>query len=291
MSKTFEALKRSQKESGKASWDAPEMPAPGEPKAPLRTAEEDWRAMTPPPKAKAGGLILIREAIEESALPEPPPRPSKLLKFKHADLAVEEYRKMKYKILASGPGKPMKTILFCSSHRGEGTSTVFMNFGQTLAGEGYRVLLVDANFRHPTLHRLFHLQQENGLTDLCFGNDNLENVMKNTMWNNLWVVTSGNSYNNPSAAFESEFLDASIERMKMQVDWVLFDSPPMHSCSDSLALAGKVDGVVLVVEFERTRREVLQQYKDRLEKNGAHILGVVLNKRRFHIPKWVYNRL
>lgn len=65
----------------------------------------------------------------------------------------------------------------------------------------------------------------------------------------------------------------------------------MNSCSDVIALAGKVDGVVLVVESERTRREVALQYKDRLEKSGAHILGVVLNKRRFHIPEWVYNRL
>jgi len=267
------------------------MPAPGGPKAPFRTTEGDWRAKNPAPEIKEGGLNSLPEDIEESILPETSSRSSKMLKFKHADLAVEEYRKMKYKILGNGHEKTIKTILFCSSHRGEGTSTVFVNFGQTLAGEGYRVLLVDANLRHPTLHRLFQLEQENGLTDLCFGNDNLETVIKNTMWNNLRVVTSGNSYNNPAAAFESEFLDASIEKMKIQGDWVLFDSPPLHSCSDAMALAGKVEGVVLVVESERTRREVIQQYKDRLEKNGAHILGVVLNKRKFYIPKFVYNRL
>ncbi|NWF56545.1 MAG: CpsD/CapB family tyrosine-protein kinase [Syntrophaceae bacterium] len=291
MSKTFEALKRSQTESGKTSWDAPEMPAPGETKPPLQAVQGNWQPKDLVPETKERDLNLIREVIQEPTLPELPSRPSKAVKFKDPSMAVEEYRKMKYKILANGPGKPIKTILFCSSYRGEGTSTVFLNFGQTLAGEGYRVLLVDANLRHPTLHRLFHLPQENGLTDLCFGNDNLETVLKNTLWNNLWVVTSGHSYNNPTAAFESEFLETSIEGMKMQGDWVLFDAPPMNSCSDALALAGKVDGVVLVVEYERTRREVLQQYKDRLEKNGAHILGVVLNKRRFHIPRWVYNRL
>jgi capsular exopolysaccharide synthesis family protein len=291
MSKTFEALKRSEKETGNTSWDAPKMPAPAGTKTPLQMAKDDWRPKKPVPKEKETGLNLLREGIEESPPLEAPPMPPKLLKFKDTSLAVEEYRKMKYKILANGPGKTIKTILFCSSHRGEGASTVFVNFGQTMAGEGYRVLLVDANLRNPTLHRLFHLEQKNGLTDLCFRSDNLETVLKNTMWNNLWVVTSGNSYNNPAAAFESEFLDVSIERMKMQGDWVLFDSPPMNSYSDSLALAGKVDGVVLVVEFERTRREVLQQYKDRLEKNGAHILGVVLNKRRFPIPKWIYNRI
>jgi capsular exopolysaccharide synthesis family protein len=214
-----------------------------------------------------------------------------MMKFKGISATVEEYRKMKYKILSNGSEKTVKTILFCSSHRGEGNSTVFLNFGQTLAAEGYRVLMVDADLRHPSLHRLFHLEKENGLTDLCFGNSSLENVMKKTMWDNLRVVTGGNAYANPSSVFESEFLGASIEQMKMQGDWVLFDSPPMNSCSDAIALAGKVDGVVLVVESERTRREVALQYKDRLEKSGARILGVVLNKRRFHIPGWVYNRL
>jgi protein-tyrosine kinase len=291
MAKTFEALKKSEKETGNKSWDAPETPAPGGNKPPLPRTEDDRRPTIAPPKVKQAGLNFSPESSEEYPGPETPPMPPKLSKFKDTSLTVEEYRKMKYKILSNGSEKTVKTILFCSSHRGEGNSTVFLNFGQTLAAEGYRVLMVDADLRHPSLHRLFRMEKENGLTDLCFGNSSLENVMKKTLSDNLWVVTSGNSYANPSSVFESEFLGASIEQMKMQGDWVLFDSPPMNSCSDAIALAGKVDGVVLVVESERTRREVALQFKDRLEKSGAHILGVVLNKRKYHIPNWVYNRL
>ena len=291
MSKTFEALKKSEKETGNKTWDAPETPAPGGNKPPFPRTEDGWEPEIPPLKAERGGLSYKREPASEYPGPETPPMPPKLSKFKDTSLTVEEYRKMKYKILSNGSEKAVKTILFCSSHRGEGNSTVFLNFGQTLAAEGYRVLMVDADLRHPSLHRLFRLEKENGLTDLCFGNSSLENVMKKTMWDNLRVVTGGNAYANPSSVFESEFLGASIEQMKMQGDWVLFDSPPMNSCSDAIALAGKVDGVVLVVESERTRREVALQFKDRLEKSGAHILGVVLNKRKYHVPKWIYRRL
>jgi capsular exopolysaccharide synthesis family protein len=291
MAKTFEALKRSEKETGNKSWDPPETPAPQAEKATPLINEGGWEPEISPLKPKRGGLVYTSDPAPEYPAPESPSVPREMMKFKGISATVEEYRKMKYKILSNGSEKAIKTILFCSSHRGEGSSTVFLNFGQTLAAEGYRVLMVDADLRHPSLHRLFRLEKENGLTDLCFGNSSLENVMKKTMWDNLWVVTGGNSSSNPSSVFESEYLDSSIEQMKTQADWVLFDSPPLNSCSDAIALAGKVDGVVLVVQAERTRREVALQYKDRLEKSGAHILGVVLNKRRFHIPDWVYKRL
>ncbi len=291
MAKTFEAMKRTEEETGDKSLIPPETSNSEAEQAPFEANEHEWRPEVPPLRDGRSSPRFSPISRAEYRRLERSPKPSRLPKFSGTSVAIEEYRKMKHKILTNGSEKAIKTVLFCSSHREEGNSTVAVNFGQTLSAEGYRVILVDANLRHPSLHRLFHLEKENGLTDLCFERTILARVMKPTVLNNLWVVTSGNPYSNPAAIFESEFFDAMVEQMKMQVDWVIFDSPPLNSCGDAITLARKMDGVVLVLQSEKTRREVVLQYKDRLQKTGAHILGVVLNKRRFHIPKWVYNRL
>ena len=269
MAKTFDALKRTEKETGVRSGVPPITPA------------SDRRPEIPP-------LTVKPEGIKFSS----PPLPPKFGKSKGLSITVEEYSKMKYKILGFDPDNIIKTILFCSAGEGEGNSTVLLHFAQTLAAEGYRVLLVDANLRNPTLHRLLRTERENGLTELSSGNGkNVTDVMKETALNNLWVITSGSPYPNPAAIFESDFFDPVIDQMKIQADWVLFDSPSLRSSSDSIALARKVDGVVLVVQAEKTRWEVVQESKERLENGGGKILGVVLNKRRFHVPNWLYKSL
>lgn len=284
-------MRRTEEETGEKSLIPPEAFIPEAKHAPPKANHPDWHSEVPPLRDRRSTPGFPPLPRAEYRRLERPSKPSRLPKFNGTSVAIEEYRKMKHKILTNGSGKAVKTLLFCSSHGGEGNSTVAVNFAQTLSAEGYRVLLVDTNLRRPTLHRLFHLEQDNGLTDLCFGGSNLGLVIKPSLLPNLWVVTSGDPYSNPAAIFESEFFDSLVERMKMQADWVIFDSPPLSSCGDAITLARKMDGVVLVVQSERTRREVVLQYKERLQKSGAHILGVVLNKRRFHIPQWVYNRL
>jgi non-specific protein-tyrosine kinase len=211
--------------------------------------------------------------------------------LKNLSLLVEEYQRMKHKIIHSDPNLVMKAILFSSPGRGEGNSTVLIQFARTLAAEGNRVLLVDGNLRDPSLHEAFHLPRENGLTELIFSRNPFRNInqfLKGTNLENLWVITSGNTFPNPASILESSYLEMLIHEAKVQWDWVLFDSPPLTSCSDSVSLAARVDGVVLVVQAEKTRWEVVQEVQGRLEHGGGRILGVVLNKRRFHIPNWIY---
>ena len=219
------------------------------------------------------------------------PGPGKLGKLKIYSRTVEEYHRVKYKILSSNHNHPIKALLFCSSRPAEGNSTVLTHFALTLASEGDQVLLVDANLRTPSLHQTFHLERENGLTDLCCGKRSLAEVVKKTRFENLWVITSGIRHPNPFAIFENRVLDPHIEQMKAGAEWVLFDSPPIKSYTDSIALARKMDGVVMVVQAEKTRWEVAQHNIERLESGNGNILGVILNQRRFYIPGWLYKTL
>jgi capsular exopolysaccharide synthesis family protein len=188
---------------------------------------------------------------------------------------------------------PLKTILFCSPTRREGNSTVLMHFSQTLAAEGSKVLLVDANLRDSNLHKAFHLQRENGLTELVSEQRprDFDHFIKETSLENLYVITSGSPHPNPCSVFESDYFGTLLDQLKVQWDWVLIDSPAITSCSDSNALASKVDGIILVIQAEKTRWEVGQEIRAQLENCGGRILGVILNKRRLPIPRWIYRAL
>ena len=115
--------------------------------------------------------------------------------------------------------------------------------------------------------------------------------MKRTETEGLFMVTAGSPVANPFSLFESASINAVIESMRNEADWILLTAPPVNAYNDTVALAKKVDGVVLVVEAEQTRWEVAQSAKERLEDARANILGVVLNNRKFHIPGWIYRRL
>ncbi|MCX5909194.1 MAG: CpsD/CapB family tyrosine-protein kinase [Deltaproteobacteria bacterium] len=198
---------------------------------------------------------------------------------------------MKYRILEDDPERKIKALLFCSPRQGEGNSTVLTHFAITLASDGERVFLVDANLRDPSLHKTFDVSMENGLTDLILGQKNLEEVTKPTSYGALWLITSGSPYPNPLQVIDSKAFDSHLEEMKTRAEWVLFDCPSVNSYMDGIALAGKVDGVVMVVMAEKTRWEVAQNMKRKLESSNGKILGVVLNKRRYRVPKWLYKRL
>ena len=220
---------------------------------------------------------------------------------------TEEYYRLKQNILLNNSGEKIKALLFSSSTEGEGNSTVLINFAFTLSSGGERVLLVDANLRNPSIHNVFNLERENGLTELIFERKTLGEVVKQTRFQNLCVITSGSlprgpltvddkpsldrgpstmDYGlfNPSILFESKSLNAHIEKMKQQAEWVLFDSPPINLFNDSIAIAPRMDGVVMVVEAEKTRWEVAQSAKQRIEDGNGKILGVILNKRKFYVP-------
>lgn len=225
-------------------------------------------------------------AFESKLLPKP------LLRVEQTipQQVMEEYHRLKYNLLRVTE-KGAKALLFTSPSEGEEHSSVVINFAIALASEGDRVLLVDSNLRSPSFDDVFNLERKNGLTDLLLDKSGLANVIKETKIKNLSVITCGMASSNSSSIFEWKALDSHIAKMKAESDWVLFDSPPINSSDDCIALAGKVDGVVMILQAEKTRWEVAENAKQRIESAKGTILGVVLNNRRFYIPDWLYKTL
>jgi capsular exopolysaccharide synthesis family protein len=203
----------------------------------------------------------------------------------------EEYQGLKHTLRSLLPEGKSKVLMFVSSTHGEGTSTIVATFATVLASSGESVLLVDANLRKPSLHDMFGLERIRGFSDLLLGSVQMKDVMKGTRVGNLLVVTGGTPSSNPAMALGPEKVYSVIHGMSTQADWVILDTPPINEFSDAMALGPEVDGTVLVVQAEKTRSEVALRAKQRLEDAHLNVLGVVLNKRKYYVPEWLYRRL
>jgi protein-tyrosine kinase len=250
MGRTYEALKRAEKEYQE-----------GSPKISSDPAEEPRRPRRPPRRESSNG-------------------------------SADCYEALKTNLLARYPEKSIKTILFSGTSHGDGASTTAVNFAGTLARNcQLKVLLMEANLRTPSLHEVFHLEPENGLSDVLSNGTRLASCIKKVGSDNLYVVTRGGKQASPVSLFESERFCEFLKTVRDQYDYVILDGPPVPTFSEARVICAKVDGVVMVVESGKTREQVAVRAKKALEEAGAKVLGVVLNKRKFPIPEWIYRRL
>ena len=207
-------------------------------------------------------------------------------------IELEECERLKNNILSINSEGTIKTIMLVSSVIGEGCSTVASNLALSLAKHRtLKTVLIDGNLRCPTLHKHFELENMFGFYDLILGKKGAEGVLKRTKWPNLLVITSGETKNYPNEFIEPQGLKDFILKLKQEFNYLIFDSAPITTYPDSLILASQMDGIILVVQAERMRWEAVQKVKEQLELIHANILGVVLNKKKYVIPEFIYKCL
>ena len=191
----------------------------------------------------------------------------------------EAYRALRTNIQFASFDKPARTIACTSTGPSEGKTTTVANLAIAFSQGGHRVILVDADLRRPSLHRLFGVANEVGLTsmfidDLC---QEPSLALQETIVPNLRLLVSGPLPPNPSELLGSERMRRLIVRLREEADFVLFVSPPILAVTDAAILGHQVDGVLLVLSAYRTKRDHAAKAKSLLEKVNANILGVVLN--------------
>jgi capsular exopolysaccharide synthesis family protein len=183
-------------------------------------------------------------------------------------------------------------ILVTSAVSGEGTSTVARNIALALAQHrAERVLLVDANLRSPSQHRFFGAEKPDGLGDVLLGPKVLTSVIREDVAPGLSLLASGQAKESPAQLLTVASLHSVIMALLSLYDWVVIDSPPATAYPDVATIAAASGGAILVVEAEKTRQEVVEEAKRVLDSSGVDLLGAVLNRRRFHIPSFIYERL
>lgn len=194
----------------------------------------------------------------------------------HSSIA-EAYRMFRTNILFSKVEGDLKTILFTSSCSGEGKSVSAANTAIALAQSGKRVILLDCDLRKPVQHLMFG-RVANGITNVVFGELDLENAIQETEQENLFLVASGPLPPNPSEILGSTKMDMLLNNLKTKVDYLIIDSPPVMAVSDACVLASKVDGVILVLGAGIVRWEMAQETKESLESVKGRLLGVMINR-------------
>ena len=175
--------------------------------------------------------------------------------------------------------KNVNTILITSSLKGEGKSWNSANIAAAFAMQGKKTLLIDADMRRGTQHKLFDLKNSNGLSNyLADVNWNENSLIKKTDIDNLFIITCGKVPPNPSELLSSNRMTELLSTAKENFDIIILDGPPVLLVSDSLILAKDVDSVIIVAAAKETKKEVLKTTTTSLQNVGAKLGGVVLNK-------------
>ncbi len=189
--------------------------------------------------------------------------------------ASEAYRTLRTNLSFYSLDKPLRTLVVTSPAAGEGKSTTIANLAVTMAQSGRRTILVDTDLRRPTLHELFGAQMSPGLTDAIMAEAG-DLPLRKTEVENLWLLSSGSKPPNPADMLGAARMEQIIAQLAEQADIVLFDAPPVMAAADAAILGARVDGVLLVIQAGKTRRDQAERARETLEKSRAHVVGAAL---------------
>jgi succinoglycan biosynthesis transport protein ExoP len=199
----------------------------------------------------------------------------------HRSPVLEGYRTLGTNIMYANVDSPIKSLLVTSAAPSEGKTISASNLAITLAQMGKKVLLVDADLRRPRLHRIFLQDRTPGLADFLIKKKEeqlfLNDFIRSTKIENLFLLTCGSYLSNPGLLLSSESMQNLMEELKPQYDMVIFDSPPVASAADSITLSTKLDATLLVVKSGKTKREMAKQAIEFIENVDADVIGVLLN--------------
>lgn len=192
--------------------------------------------------------------------------------------AAEAYRTLRINLEFASVDKPIKTLLVASTSPDDDKETVLGNLAVVLADGGQQIILVDADLRRPRLHTLFGLSNTQGFSDMFRDDALLETPPLQTIPNTtLSVLPSGTLPQIPSQILNSAKMKQVLETLKTMADLVLFNAPPLITVTDGALLASRVDGTLLTVKANVSKREHVQEAKSRLAKVNATLLGAVLS--------------
>ena len=194
---------------------------------------------------------------------------------KTKSIVGEAYRTLRTNIQYSFFDKEIKTIVITSAEMGEGKSTVARNIALTFAQTEKKVILIECDLRKPSIHKNFKASNLIGVSEVLLGKASLEeSVQKHG--DNLYFITSGKIPPNPSEMLESAAMTRLIEKLKEEYDIIVFDTAPIKVVTDAQILSAKVDGTILIVRAGVTKKDVVIEAKNLLDKVGANIIGTVL---------------
>ena len=202
----------------------------------------------------------------------------------------EAFRSLRTNVQYTSVDYPLQTILVTSAEPGEGKTTIAVNLAIVFSQGGRRVTLVDADLRHPSIHKRLEYPNRYGLSSLFVNSgDNMDGSVQKTRIENLSVVTAGDIPPNPSELLGSQKMGKILTHLKDFSDVVLLDSPPVTVVTDATVMVPLVDGVLLVVKPGATRFTSIRRMLEQLRRANANIIGVVFNDLNLRSTRYRYS--
>ena len=208
--------------------------------------------------------------------------------------AAESMKMLRTNLIQLMKTNNLKTILFTSSDKQEGKSTIVANIALSMAQLGRKTLLIGSNLRRPTVYKIFGLTRGPGLSDVLMGNIpwkdalrtstdiltgglNVDDILQMPGIDNLNILPCGRPVDNDSEIRNSKVFDSLLDELKQNYDLIIVDCSPVMAVPDAITLCDKVDGLVLVYKVGHTPKDILKRAKSNLLNAKANILGIVLN--------------
>lgn len=198
--------------------------------------------------------------------------------FKPRSSTSESFRYLRVAINFSAPAETLKNLVFTSSLPSEGKSFVANNIAISLAQDGNRTLIVDADLRRPVAQRVYKMENQAGLSNFLTSEIDVETIIRTTFVENLSVVLSGPASPNPAEILASKKMGQLLHAIYERFDRIIIDAPPVTGMGDALVLGSLTSHVVFVVRAGKTPAEIIRQSAEIVEKNGIRIIGAVLNQ-------------
>jgi capsular exopolysaccharide synthesis family protein len=187
--------------------------------------------------------------------------------------------------------KAIKTLLLTSSRKGEGATTISRNVGKYIASTlGHRVLIIDANPKHKSPKRKKGSAAIPGLFEILEEKADFAQCIQKTE-DKLHFLPAGHATLNPGILLASHHMAEIINQAKAHYEMVLIDTDSLNVSKDAIELSNAVDAVVLIVAEGKTRRHAVKFALESFKKRKATVLGAILNKRKFPLPRFVYERV
>jgi Mrp family chromosome partitioning ATPase len=257
----------------KTPWQAPQSPRASHPESPAGTriagSQSSGRAHARAVQARGVYKNARRELI-----------------------AREEELKLVQRIFLGTEQDSPRIALFSALEREGGCAGICVRTGEILASQaGGSVCLVDADFRAPSLHEYFAVRNEKGLAEATLDSGPIQEFAQQLSPANLWLVPSGYGASQLNLNKAAEGLRARMEELRNAYRYVIIHSEPLWLNSNAMMFSKWTDGIVLILEADRTRRDTVRRIRESLAAANAKVLGVVLNNRSYPIPESVYSRL
>jgi capsular exopolysaccharide synthesis family protein len=192
-------------------------------------------------------------------------------------LAAEQYRSLRTRIKRAEGNRSMRAIVITSPSKGDGKSLTAANLALTMAQEfQQKVLLVDADLRRPTIHRLFGLGDGPGLADVLMGGAELEAALVALPEYHLTILPAGTPPSHPAEMLGSSAMRRVLDTLRTRFDRILIDMPPVAPLADLHIVAPQVDGLLMIVRAGMTARPAIERALAGIE--VSKVLGLVLNE-------------